>query len=411
MARPHVLWFDEAYDEPRFYLDTARRLAARAALLRRRRHLGPDQPAVAGRHARRPRRRDDRRHQRSTNPFGDIAARVGRRDPCARRRDRCSRGLIDADHRPLILPTGIGIGQGGLRDVFAGRWCPRAGRSAEGSASTAPSDRRDLDAASRGGAQGHGRDPRGRREPRRRLRGRRAASSIPPTGPIPVADRRPRRRPPTTTQLGIDELRDAWPLLDLEERGDGLRVLPREDAEEFFIALSPRDQAALLLHFRAGQRRQWMRLLEPDDVADVIQQRRRGPAARRCSRCSTRRPARRSTALLAYAEDEAGGLMSTRYARLRPQMTADEAISYLRRQARDEARDDLRRVRPRSRAAPARRGVVPRSVRRRSEDDGRRDHGDRRRPRHRRDGSGDGLARSSPSTTSTSSPSSTRTAR
>ena len=39
-------------------------------------------------------------------------------------------------------------------------------------------------------------------------------------------------------------------------------------------------------------------------------------------------------ALLAYAEDEAGGLMSTRYARLRPQMTADEAISYLRQQAR-----------------------------------------------------------------------------
>jgi magnesium transporter len=39
-------------------------------------------------------------------------------------------------------------------------------------------------------------------------------------------------------------------------------------------------------------------------------------------------------ALLAYAEDEAGGLMSTRYARLRPNMTADEALLYLRRQAR-----------------------------------------------------------------------------
>src|ERR1041385_1231360 len=72
--------------------------------------------------------------------------------------------------------------------------------------------------------------------------------------------------------LSVDELRDAWPLLDLDERGDGLRVLPREDAEEFFIALNAVDQAALLLHFRPGQRRQWMRLLEPDDVADVIQQ-------------------------------------------------------------------------------------------------------------------------------------------
>jgi magnesium transporter len=41
-------------------------------------------------------------------------------------------------------------------------------------------------------------------------------------------------------------------------------------------------------------------------------------------------------ALLAYAEDEAGGLMSTRYARLREQMTVGEAISYLQRQARDK---------------------------------------------------------------------------
>ena len=40
------------------------------------------------------------------------------------------------------------------------------------------------------------------------------------------------------------------------------------------------------------------------------------------------------SALLAYAEDEAGGLMNPRFARVRPDMTVDEAISYLRRQAR-----------------------------------------------------------------------------
>ena len=33
MARPHVLWFDESYDEARFFLDTSRRLASGAALL------------------------------------------------------------------------------------------------------------------------------------------------------------------------------------------------------------------------------------------------------------------------------------------------------------------------------------------------------------------------------------------
>ena len=33
MARPHVLWFDESYDEPRYFLDTVRTVAAGAALL------------------------------------------------------------------------------------------------------------------------------------------------------------------------------------------------------------------------------------------------------------------------------------------------------------------------------------------------------------------------------------------
>ncbi|MBL0215470.1 MAG: magnesium transporter [Myxococcales bacterium] len=135
--------------------------------------------------------------------------------------------------------------------------------------------------------------------------------------------------------LSPEELRDAWPLLDLEERADGLRVLPREDAEDFFIGLTPGDQAALLLYFRPGQRRQWMRLLEPDDVADVVQQVPEGDRAALLALLDA--PTRKEvSALLAYAEDEAGGLMSTRYARLRPSMTAGEAISYLQRQARDK---------------------------------------------------------------------------
>lgn len=33
LARPHVLWFDESYDEPRFHFDTVRRLGGESALL------------------------------------------------------------------------------------------------------------------------------------------------------------------------------------------------------------------------------------------------------------------------------------------------------------------------------------------------------------------------------------------
>jgi magnesium transporter len=135
--------------------------------------------------------------------------------------------------------------------------------------------------------------------------------------------------------LTPEEMRDAWPLLDLDERADGLRVLAREDAEEFFVALSPAEQAKLLVHFRAGQRRQWIRLLEPDDVVDVLQS--AGDVHREKLLALLDAPTRKEvTALLAYAEDEAGGLMSPRYVRLRPQMTVGEAITYLQRQARDK---------------------------------------------------------------------------
>ena len=151
-------------------------------------------------------------------------------------------------------------------------------------------------------------------------------------------DDRPTPPPPATPvdePLAQDELRDAWAVLDAHERIDGLHVLPREDAEEFFIALGGADQAALLRAMRRGERRSWLRLLEPDDVADVVQS--AGDDERGELLALLDGPTRKEVeALLAYEEDDAGGLMNTRYARLRPSMTADEAISYLRRQARTQ---------------------------------------------------------------------------
>ncbi len=142
-------------------------------------------------------------------------------------------------------------------------------------------------------------------------------------------------QPEPVEPLDADELRDAWPFLDLVERSDGLRILPHEVAEDFYIALPAGDQAALIHHWRPGLRRQWLRLLEPDDVADVIQA--SAEDDRQPLLALLDAPTRKEVqALLAYAEDEAGGLMNPRYARLRPQMTADAAISYLRRQARSK---------------------------------------------------------------------------
>jgi magnesium transporter len=129
------------------------------------------------------------------------------------------------------------------------------------------------------------------------------------------------------------ELYEAWPVLSLEERVEGFEYLTRDDADDFFLQLNARDRAALLLALPLGERRLWMRLLAPDDAADLIQE---VPVEERDNMLSLLDEATRREVkgLLDYAEDEAGGLMNTRYSRLRTGMTVDEAISYLRRDAR-----------------------------------------------------------------------------
>jgi magnesium transporter len=139
--------------------------------------------------------------------------------------------------------------------------------------------------------------------------------------------------PPTPNRLDIDELDDAWPILSRDERAEGFALLEGTDADEFFLGLSARDQAELLPYLSPGERRRWLRILPPDDAADLVQELDEEAREEALDLLDplTRREA---TALLAYEEDEAGGLMSPRFARARPDMTVDQTITYLRRQAR-----------------------------------------------------------------------------
>ena len=134
--------------------------------------------------------------------------------------------------------------------------------------------------------------------------------------------------------LRVSELQEAWPVLSPEERLEGLQLLTHSEAEDFLLGLPARDQAELILQMSPADRRSWMRLLPPDDAADVIQE---APDPERDALLALLDdPTRKEVAaLLAYAEDDAGGLMNPRYARLRPEMSVDEAITYLRRQARE----------------------------------------------------------------------------
>jgi magnesium transporter len=134
------------------------------------------------------------------------------------------------------------------------------------------------------------------------------------------------------SEIDLAELSEVWPVLSLEDRLEGFRLLDPGDAEEFFNSLSAQDQAELLMALGTPERRLWLRTLAPDDAADVIQA---VDDAQRSGLLGLLDEATRRevAALLAYEEDEAGGLMSSRFARVRPDMTVDEAISYLRRQA------------------------------------------------------------------------------
>src|SRR5690349_4455344 len=134
-------------------------------------------------------------------------------------------------------------------------------------------------------------------------------------------------------RLTRDDLRDIWIGLSADERLEGFGLLPKSEAEDFFLALPARDMSEVVLGLPPDERRSWIRLAPPEDVADLIQKspgEERDPLLRLLDE-----PTRKEVAgLLAYGEDQAGGLMSPRYARVRPDMTVDEAISYLRKQAR-----------------------------------------------------------------------------
>jgi magnesium transporter len=136
--------------------------------------------------------------------------------------------------------------------------------------------------------------------------------------------------------LRAEELREIWSLANPDEKVEGFRALSFIEAEALFLSLDTRAQGELLIALPHNERQMWLRQLPPDDAADVCQ------TADLDTREALLRlldePTRKEvSALLAYAEDEAGGLMSPRYVRLRPDMSVDEAIKYLRRAARERA--------------------------------------------------------------------------
>lgn len=128
---------------------------------------------------------------------------------------------------------------------------------------------------------------------------------------------------------------DNWAHLSKDKRIEHFNSLSRTEAEELFLNLGPSDQYELISELSNLEIRSWLRLLAPDDAADLIQE---VAAEQKDDFLSLLDPQtkREVSALLAYAEDKAGGLMNSRFIRLRPNMSVDEAISYIRIQAKTQ---------------------------------------------------------------------------
>lgn len=77
-----------------------------------------------------------------------------------------------------------------------------------------------------------------------------------------------------------------------------------------------------------------MRALALDDAADLLQEIPILEVRDRLLSLLDDQTRRDVQALMAYREDQAGGLMNPRFARLRPEMTVDQAVTYLRQQTR-----------------------------------------------------------------------------
>ena len=140
----------------------------------------------------------------------------------------------------------------------------------------------------------------------------------------------------------VNDLLEHWSQFTLDQRQTEFLKLHRTDAEEFFLNLNASDQYELIGDYALLEQRSWLRLLAPDDAADLIQEaqddEKKNKEQKKEELLSLLDPQtkREVNALLAYAEDNAGGIMNSRFIRLRPYLNVDEAISYIRIQAKTQ---------------------------------------------------------------------------
>ena len=130
----------------------------------------------------------------------------------------------------------------------------------------------------------------------------------------------------------VNTLRENWSDINQRQKQFYFFKLTRVEREDLFLSLNTEQQIDLLEGLPLAQKRSWLHLLPLDDTVDFIQ---RSSIDERHDLLSLFDGQKRRDimGLLAYAEDDAGGLMNPHFVRLRPDISVDEAIRYLRAQS------------------------------------------------------------------------------
>lgn len=134
--------------------------------------------------------------------------------------------------------------------------------------------------------------------------------------------------------FSLENLLKNWQTLVNAQRLEVFNMLGRVDQEELFMNLAYDYQAEVFEELTHSEKRTFIRLLAPDDIADLIQHLDDEKEQSEALHYLDYATLVEVKALMAYAEDEAGGLMNSRFARLRPEMTVEEALRYLRAQSK-----------------------------------------------------------------------------
>jgi len=133
------------------------------------------------------------------------------------------------------------------------------------------------------------------------------------------------------------ELLEGWEGLSGEHRYVLLAVLPPAKAAEIVAQLAPEEQLEFLETLPRFQVRGILAELDPDDLTDLLQAAHEEKPELYRELINLLDPETRAQVarLLAYEEDEAGGLMTPEYVAVRAGMTVEEVLEFLRRAAPD----------------------------------------------------------------------------